>query len=82
MLRKPGLAGLLDPSNYQGVRLWVRGNGERYSVHLRTCRTWLPWQFFYTTFDTSDQWRQVDLPFGEFKSESFTLGAKLRPSRL
>ena len=26
----------LDASNYTGVRITVRGNGEKYSVHLRT----------------------------------------------
>jgi hypothetical protein len=32
------------PDGIAGLRLVVRGNGERYFVHLRTTGTALPWQ--------------------------------------
>jgi len=73
---------LLDASGFKGIRLRVRGNGETYSVHLRTSRTWLPWQFFHATFVAGEEWREVELPFTRFRSESFALGARLNPGRL
>jgi len=36
-----------DAGDFKGVRLWVRGNGENYYVHLRTNQSRLPWQFFW-----------------------------------
>ena len=62
----------------EGVRLKVRGNGERYHVMIRTYSTWSPSDYYYHTFDTSPDWKQVDLPFSEFrrsKSGDMDLGA-------
>ena len=62
----------------EGVRLKVRGNGERYHVMIRTYSTWSPSDYYYHTFDTSPDWKQVDLPFSEFrrsKSGEMDLGA-------
>jgi len=57
-----------------GVRLWVRGNGERYFVHLRTRGTLLPWQYYQAEFPTNEDWTEVRLPLTAFKPS----GAMLR----
>jgi hypothetical protein len=41
------------PEGTKGVRLIVRGNGERYFVHLRTSGTLLPWQYYQASFSTT-----------------------------
>lgn len=41
------------PVGTSAVRVRVRGNGERYFVHLRTTRTRLPWQYYQAGFETS-----------------------------
>ena len=67
-----------DGQELEGVRLKVRGNGERYHVMIRTYSTWSPSDYYYHTFDTSPDWKQVDLPFSEFrrsKSGDMDLGA-------
>ena len=51
----------------QGVRLNVRGNGETYHVMIRTYFNWSPSDYYSNTFETSPDWKQVDLPFSEFK---------------
>ena len=51
----------------QGVRLNVRGNGETYHVMIRTYFNWSPSDYYSHTFETSPDWKQVDLPFSEFK---------------
>ena len=51
----------------QGVRLNVRGNGETYHVMIRTYSNWSPSDYYSHTFETSPDWKQVDLPFSEFK---------------
>jgi hypothetical protein len=60
------------PEGTKGVRLIVRGNGERYFVHLRTSGTLLPWQYYQADFSTTASWREVRLPFERFtRSGSF-----------
>lgn len=55
------------PPATNGVRLVVRGNGQRYFVHLRTQGTVLPWQFYQAGFDVAADWTEVRLPFADFK---------------
>jgi hypothetical protein len=57
----------LDASTYQGMRLLVLGNGERYNVHLKTEDIRYPWQSYRSGFETGPQWREIRLPFGAFE---------------
>ena len=73
---------VFDVSQFTGLRIRVRGNGETYNLHLRTSRCWLPWQYFFAEFKTTKAWQEVELPFEDFKPESFTTRAKLDPAKL
>ncbi len=77
-LRQNGRA--FDASPFTGVRLWVKGNGENYYVHLRSSKTWLPWQYYEAPFFADNQWQKVEIPFEEFKPES--LKSALNPKKL
>jgi len=59
-----------DAGRFKGVRVWVRGNGKTYHIHLRTSQTRLPWQYFSAAFDAGAAWREVELPFDRFKPEN------------
>ena len=63
----------LTAKNISGVYLTVKGNGEKYFVHIRTKWTLLPWQYYQAEFDTSDDWRETRLSIGEFKGSSWLL---------
>jgi hypothetical protein len=69
-----------DAGDFKGIRLWIRGNGENYHVHLRTDQTRRPWQYFGAEFPTSENWEEVEIPFVKFKSENFD--AKLNAKKL
>lgn len=62
------------PAAARGLVIRVRGNGERYFVHLRTGGTLLPWQYYQSPFDTGAEWRVLHVPFEAFRP----LGAMLR----
>ncbi len=70
----------IDASGHAGVRLVVRGNGERYSVHLRTPDTIRPWQSYRAHFIAGPDWQTIDLPFETF--EPHRLAAPLDTKRL
>ena len=73
-------AGAFDAGSYKGIRLWVRGNGRRYYVHLRTEDTKLPWQYYAAGFDAGATWEKVDIPFSAFTGEN--IGAALDTRKL
>ena len=72
--------GTLDASGFAGVRLTVRGNGERYSAHLRTPDNVRPWQSYRAHFDAGPAWQAIDLPFAAFAP--YRLAAPLDTARL
>lgn len=56
-----------NANDYDGVYLWVYGNGEDYSLHLRTPAARRPWQSYRAGFEATTEWREVRLPFSEFE---------------
>jgi hypothetical protein len=58
------------PAQAQGLWLKVRGNKQRYFVHLRTSGTVLPWQYYQAGFDVTEDWEIVRLSWADFKPSS------------
>lgn len=58
--------GTLDASEFTGIRLIARGNGEQYGIHLRTPDNTRPWQSYRAQFIAAGNWTTVDLPFAVF----------------
>ncbi len=65
-----------------GVRLVVRGNEQRYFVHLRTSGTVLPWQYYQAGFPVTQDWSEIRLPFTAFEASGRLLRAVPRPGSL
>jgi hypothetical protein len=70
------------PEGSTGVRLIVRGNDQRYFVHLRTAGTMLPWQYYQAGFDVTRDWVEVRLPFSAFSPSGRLLRAAPRAASL
>ena len=69
-----------DASGYSGLRLTVLGNGEEYSVHLRTPDNSRPWQSYRARFAAGPKWQTIELPFSDF--QPYRLETPLDRSRL
>jgi len=67
------LGGPRDASAFEGLRLRVLGNGERYAVHLRSRDTRLPWQYYDAAFTAGPQWSEVELPFDGFAPQALRM---------
>ncbi len=70
------------PAGTTGVRLIVRGNTQRYFVHLRTGGTLLPWQYYQAGFDVTEGWSEMRLPLDAFKASGGFLRAVPDPGSL
>jgi hypothetical protein len=73
-----------DPpdADAQGLVLKVRGNGERYFIHLRTRSTRLPWQYYQAGFDTGPEWQEVRLPWSAFERSGRMMPARVSPETI
>ena len=70
------------PKSAVGLRLVVRGNDQRYFVHLRTSGTLLPWQYYQAGFAVNREWSEVRLTFDAFKASGVLLRTLPRPENL
>jgi hypothetical protein len=70
------------PEGTTGVRLFVRGNSQRYFMHLRTSGTILPWQYYQAGFEVTESWSEVRLPLDAFAASGALLRSIPRPRSL
>ena len=54
-----------DISAYDGVVVWMKGNGDRFGIYLRNGTGGLAYQ---ATFMTTGEWQEIRLPFSAFRS--------------
>jgi hypothetical protein len=66
----------------EGVRLVVRGNSQRYFVHLRTRGTRLPWQYYQAGFEVGHDWAEIRLPLEAFEASGGLLPRMPQADRL
>lgn len=63
------------PDDAAGIRIVVRGNAQRYFLHLRTTGSVLPWQYYQAGFDTTTDWTEILLPLTSFEASGSMLSA-------
>ena len=71
----------VDASSWRGLELDVLGNGEEYSLHLRTEDLTRPWQSYRQSFRAEPQWRKVRFLFEDFKVYRTVTALNLRRLR-
>ncbi|MEM6518149.1 MAG: CIA30 family protein [Cyanobacteria bacterium P01_C01_bin.70] len=62
---------------WQGVRLVLRGDGQRYKVIMRNSNSWDSRAYCYSVDTEPDRWIVVDIPFSAFIA---TFRAKTQPA--
>lgn len=70
------------PRGSEGIRLIVRGNNQRYYVHLRTSGTLLPWQFYQGGIDATERWTEFRLPYTAFQASGRMLRRNPKPESI
>jgi len=70
------------PETTQGIWLKVKGNSQKYFVHIRTAGTILPWQYYQAAFEANEQWQIVRLPWSAFNPSAGFSSSLLRETPL
>ena len=67
-IRMPYSIGRL--AGYEGIKIKMKGNGEEYYLHIRNKSSRLPWQYYQANFRSDTVWKEVKIPFEQFKKSS------------
>ena len=62
-VRTKNFSPLLDLSGYQGVKLRVKGDGQRYKIFIRTESTWDGVGYSYSFDTVANNWLDIQIPF-------------------
>jgi len=65
-------------SEFTGIKLNVKGNGDEYFVHIRNSSSKLPWQYYAHNFKAKNEWQEIKLPFSEFSRSSRFIKKKMK----
>lgn len=57
-------------SSYKGIYAKVKGNNQKYFIHLRTRWTIMPWQYYQSGFIADEEWQVIKLPMDSFVPSS------------
>ena len=71
----------IDPSETSdktGIKIKVKGNGEIYYLHIRNASARLPWHYYTASFQTSEKWKEITIPFDEFEKSATFMPRKLK----
>jgi len=66
--------GSIDASDWEGLRIRVRGSPGPYYLHLRTRQTWQPWQHYRAPIDVGTAWQEQFIPFAAFEGRAIWRG--------
>ena len=72
----------IDKKQLQGIYLNVRGNSEKYYIHLRTSGTLMPWHYYSSDFVADDSWQTIQLPMDSFSPSSGWLRNSVKPNSI
>ena len=70
------------PTNTKGLKLSLRGNGQKYFVHIRTKGTFLPWQYYQRSFMDSENWSETAMQLDEFRPSGVLLKKTIDPKNI
>ena len=65
-------------TEFKGIKLKVKGNGDEYFVHIRNSSSKLPWYYYSKSFIAKNEWQVIELPFSEFLRSSNFIRKKMK----
>ncbi len=72
----------IDLSKAKSIRLYAKGNNEKYYIFLRTTGTILPWQYYSHEFTVNEEYNEFIMPIKDFKKSGTLLAKQVNPKKI
>ena len=72
----------IDLSKAKSIRVYARGNNEKYYIFLRTTGTILPWQYYSHEFTVNEEYNEFIMPIKDFKKSGSLLVKQINPKKI
>ena len=72
----------IDLSKAKSIRLYAKGNNEKYYIFLRTTGTMLPWQYYSYEFTVNEEYNEFIMPIKDFNKSGTLLAKQINPKKI
>ena len=72
----------IDLSKAKSIRVYARGNNEKYYIFLRTTGTILPWQYYSHEFTVNEEYNEFIIPIKDFNKSGTLLAKQINPKKI
>ena len=72
----------IDLSKAKSIRVYARGNNEKYYIFLRTTGTILPWQYYSHEFTVNEEYNEFIMSIKDFKRSGTLLAKQINPKKI
>ena len=72
----------IDLGKAKSIRLYARGNNEKYFIFLRTTGTILPWQYYSHEFTVDEEYNEFIMQIQDFKKSGSLLAKQINPKKI
>tara|TARA_B100000161_G_scaffold19926_1_gene11947 strand:- start:24 stop:569 length:546 start_codon:yes stop_codon:yes gene_type:complete len=72
----------IDLSKAKSIRVYARGNNEKYYIFLRTTGTILPWQYYSHEFTVNEEYNEFIMHIQDFKKSGTLLAKQVNPKKI
>ena len=72
----------IDLSEAKSIRVYAKGNNEKYYIFLRTTGTVLPWQYYSHEFTVNEEYNEFIMPIKDFKKSGTLLAKQINPKKI
>ena len=72
----------IDLSRAKSIRLYAKGNDEKYYIFLKTTGTMLPWQYYSYEFTVNEEYNEYIMPIKDFNKSGTILAKQINPKKL
>ena len=72
----------IDLSRAKSIRLYAKGNNEKYFIFLRTTGTILPWQYYSHEFTVNEEYNEFIMQIQDFKKSGSLLAKQINPKKI
>ena len=72
----------IDLSKAKSIRVYARGNNEKYYIFLRTTGTILPWQYYSHEFTVNEEYNEFIMHIQDFKKSGSLLAKQINPKKI
>ncbi|GIR92616.1 MAG: hypothetical protein CM15mP93_08030 [Thiotrichaceae bacterium] len=66
----------------KAIKIIAKGNNQKYFLHIRTNRMFLPWQYYHAEFTVNKSFNEYVIPISSFNKSGYFIPGKINSKTL